>query len=110
MRRGRVGVESYENVYLLQYQPGTVCWLALTERPPRFDRQAAHGRRAFRVGASSANTEGLVHTHAGRASTQDFLSHHSAALSSAIVAADATNILNAAAALDHRLLSGRHGE
>ena len=46
----------------------------------------------------------------GRASPRDFLSHHSAALSSAIVAADATNILNAAAALDHRLTSGRHGE
>ena len=45
-----------------------------------------------------------------RASPQDFLSHHSAALSSAIVAADATNVLNAATALDHRLLSGRHGE
>ena len=46
----------------------------------------------------------------GRASPLDFLAHHSAALSSAIVAADATNVLNAAAALDHRLLSGRHGE
>ena len=36
--------------------------------------------------------------------------HHPAALSSAIVAADATNILSAAASLDHRLTSGRHGE
>ena len=36
--------------------------------------------------------------------------HHTAALSSAIVAADATNVLSTAASLDHRLLSGRHGE
>ena len=37
-------------------------------------------------------------------------SHHTAALSSALVAADANNILTAAAALDHRLVSGRHDE
>ena len=46
----------------------------------------------------------------GRASPRDFLSHHTAALSSAVVAADATNVLSAAASLDHRLTSGRCGE
>jgi hypothetical protein len=46
----------------------------------------------------------------GKASPRDFLSHHTAALSSALVAADANNVLAAAAALDHRLVSGRHGE
>ena len=44
----------------------------------------------------------IAHTH--------FLSHHTAALSSAIVAANTTNVLNAAASRDHRLVSGRHGE
>ena len=46
----------------------------------------------------------------GKASPRDFLSHHTAALSSALVAADANNVLAAAAALDRRLVSGRHGE
>ena len=46
----------------------------------------------------------------GRASPRDFLSHHTAALSSALVAADARSILDAASTLDHRLVSGRHGE
>ena len=46
----------------------------------------------------------------GRASPRDFLSHHTATLSSAIVEAEATSVLSAAASLDHRLTSGRHGE
>ena len=46
----------------------------------------------------------------GRASPRDFLTHHVAALSTALVAADAHNVLAAAAALDHRLATGRSGE
>ena len=45
-----------------------------------------------------------------RFNTHTHLSHHTAALSSALVAADATNVLCAAASLDHRLTSGRHDE
>ena len=79
---------------------------------------ARHAGSMTRAGSHVADTTYIYIYHTphrtvygtGKASPRDFLSHHTAALSSALVAADANNVLAAAAALDHRLVSGRHGE